>query len=175
MLPIIPIWTKLLIYSFFTIMPSLISEHPIYLSSTEIAYNKTSKSLEISVKIFADDLEPVLSKLYKQRIELGTDREHPNTKEYLFEYLKDNFIIYTDGKMQSFKYIGHESGDKTDMFAMYIYLEAENVEPFLMLKVNNSILIDNLSNQLNFISCHTNSGLKKLISRKGDLVQEIKW
>ena len=62
------------------------------------------------------------------------------------------------------------------MFAMYLYLEIKNVKPFKNLQVENSILIDEHYNQLNFISCHTKaSGLIKVISRKGNIKQTIKW
>lgn len=171
------IWSKIFVYSILSIfLLGRSSEHPIYLSSTEVQYNSKNKSLEISVKIFADDLELVFEDKYKEKIELGTEREHPKAKEYIVTYIQNHLKFYTDNKLQTYKYLGHESGGKSDMFAMYVYLEAEQVKPFKILKVKNSILIDDYKNQLNFISCHTkNHGLKKVINRKGNLTKEIKW
>jgi hypothetical protein len=147
--------------------------HPIYISNTEIKYNQKSQAYEISVKIFADDLEKVFKKEYHEHIEIGTDREHPKTKEYLSTYLNQNLIFYTDNKKLEYKYIGHESGGKSEMFAMYIYLETKKCVKTSVLKVSNSILLSEISNQLNFISLHSNSGIKKYICRKGDNIKVL--
>jgi hypothetical protein len=170
------IWTKTLIYSMYAAFITIGDIHPIYISSTEVDYNTKSKSLEISVKIFADDLEPVLSKKYNSKIELGTDREHPKTKDYLMEYLQKHLVFYIDNKTAVYKYIGHESGGKSDMFALYIYLEINNINTFKIMQIYNNLLIEQHSNQLNFISCHTkNKGLIKVIAKKGDLKKEVIW
>ena len=62
------IWTKTLIYSMYAAFITIGDIHPIYISSTEVDYNTKAKSIEISVKIFVDDLEPVLSKKYNSKI-----------------------------------------------------------------------------------------------------------
>jgi hypothetical protein len=147
--------------------------HPIYISNTEIKYNQKSETYEISVKIFADDLEKVFKKQYKEEIELGTDREHPKAKDYLFNYLKNNLVFYSDNKKLEYNYIGHESGGKTEMFAMYIYIETKKCSKSSLLKATNTILLSELSNQLNFITLHSNSGIKKYIYRKGDSVKVL--
>jgi hypothetical protein len=165
------IFFKTLIYAMFLSFTQPKDNHPIYISNTEIKYNNKSESYEISVKIFADDLEKVFKKQYKEEIELGTDRENPKAKEYLTSYLKKNLIFYIDNKQLDYKYIGHESGEKSEMFAMYVYLESKKCNKSIVLKVSNSILLSELNNQLNFISLHTNSGVKKYICRKGDSVK----
>lgn len=170
------LWTKTLIYSIYLLLFNYNNGHPIYISSTEIAYKEKAKSIEITVKIFSDDLEKVLSDQLKKKIEIGTDREDSKTDEYISEYLNKHFHIHADNKKLNYKLIGRENGSKSDMFAMYLYLEVKNIKPFKNLQVENSILIDEFYNQLNFISCHTkSSGLLKVISRKGNLKHTIRW
>ena len=160
--------TKSLILSILLSSGMIQSIHPIYISNTEIKYNSSSETYQLSVKIFADDLEKVLEKKYKENIELATDREHPKTKQYLTEYLKSNLLIYADNKDLAYTYIGHESGDKSEMFAMFIYLETKKCKKSSQIKIKNSILLKDISTQLNFISFFSSNGIKKQICRKGD-------
>jgi len=153
-----------------------ITAHPIYLSTTEVEYKEKMKSLEISVKIYADDLEQVFSAQKKEKIELGTDREHVKAKAYIMEYLQKHLRFLADEQRLNYTYIGHEAGGRSDMFAMYVYLEIKDVAMFKTLKVENSILVAEHANQLNFVACHTKSkGLIKVITKKGALVQEVNW
>ncbi len=165
--------TKSLIFSILLSSGFVQKTHPIYISNTEIKYNTTTETYQISVKIFADDLEKVFEKKYKLKIELGTDKEHPKAKEYLFEYLKSNLILYNDNKELIYNYIGHESGDKADMFAMFIYLETKKCKKSILLSIKNTILLSEIANQLNFISFHSQSGIKKYICRKGDATKSL--
>jgi hypothetical protein len=165
--------TKSLIFSILLSSGFFQNPHPIYISNTEIKYNIKTESYEISVKIFADDLEKVFKKQYGTGIELGTDKEHPKAKEYLLDYLKNNLILYSDNKELNYNYIGHESGDKSEMFAMFVYLETKKCKKSALLKVKNSILLSDIPTQLNFISFYNQSGIKKYICRKGDTTKPL--
>ena len=151
------------------------SDHPIYLTFAEIDYKEERSALEISIKIFADDLEEVFSAQEKETIEIGTDREHPKTDALIEAYLKKHFKLKVDGQAVNYKYLGKEMGEGKDMFEMYVFIEAKNIKPFSELTVANSILIEEHSNQLNFAACLTSKGVKKVVSRKGRVPQKVKW
>src|SRR5690242_16715797 len=46
-------------------------KHPFHISTTEINHNATDKSLEISCRIFTDDFETCLSKIYHTKADLS--------------------------------------------------------------------------------------------------------
>ena len=152
-----------------------LEKHPIYTSMTEIDYNQNRNALEISVKIYADDLEKILSREKGERVEIGTDREHPKASEYLLDYLEKHLKLEVNNEKVNYNFVGRENGGRADMFAMYIFLEVLDVTPFEFIKVNNSILIDELPTQLNFIACHTTKGLLKKVARKEDTYKKITW
>ena len=106
------LWTKTLIFSICLFFIGANNYHPIYISSTEIAYNEKAKSIEMTVKVFSDDLEKVLSEKFKKKIEIGTEREDVKTAEYISEYLYNHLHIYTDNKKLNYKIIGRENGSK---------------------------------------------------------------
>jgi hypothetical protein len=165
--------TKSLILSILFSIGILENTHPIYLSNTEIKYNNLTETYQISVKVFSDDLEKVFEKQYKDKIELGTDREHPKAEDYLYQYCKNNLVFYADNNELTYTFIGHEPGDKSDMFAMFIYLETKKCKKSALLKVKNTILLSDISTQLNFISLYTPLGIKKYICRKGDAIKVL--
>lgn len=169
------IWTTVLFLSMSAVSSDATQKHPIYTSMTEIDYNANRKALEISVKIYADDLERLLSKQKGETVELGTDREHPKASEYIMGYLNAHLSLKIDNKLVQYKYVGRETGGKADLFAMYVFIEVLNVEPFKAIQIENSILIDELPTQLNFVACHTSHGLIKAIAKKEDTKKEIKW
>ena len=172
----ISLWLNIIFATTIYFAHTGVKDHPIYLSSTEVSYKPKTKILEISVKVFSDDFEKILSDIHKEKIEIGTDREHPKVQEYIMAYLSKNLKITADQKRLDYRFVGREPGEKSDMFAYYIYLEVKNTAPFKTLYVENSMFVEEFTNQLNFISCHTKSkGLIKVVCRKGDLKQRVIW
>ncbi|HEU4472678.1 MAG TPA: DUF6702 family protein, partial [Flavisolibacter sp.] len=54
------------------------SFHPFYISVTEVNHNRADKTLEISCKIFADDLEETLEKSYKTQLDISAEKDKAN-------------------------------------------------------------------------------------------------
>lgn len=151
-------------------------DHPIYLSVAEIDYKEEEQALQISIKLFVDDFEQLFSKRLGETVEIGTDREHPQANELLANYVQQHFKLKADGQAIQYKYLGKEMGEKRNIYECYVFLEAKNLSPFAELTINNSLLIEEHFNQLNFAACHTKSqGIQKVISRKGREVQKVKW
>ncbi|MCF6333363.1 MAG: hypothetical protein L3J11_08765 [Draconibacterium sp.] len=72
----------------FTFCPVATNAHPFYVSICQVDYNKENQSLEISVKIFANDLLVALEKAGATKIFLGEKKENPETDKFIFNYLK---------------------------------------------------------------------------------------
>lgn len=58
--------------------------HPFFVSMTDIKYNPNDKDLEISVRIFTDDLENVLRKYTTTKVDIlhPADQEQMNQEVY---------------------------------------------------------------------------------------------
>ena len=68
--------------AFITVLISLVSVHEFHLSLTEINHNAENRSLEISIKLFTDDLTTALIQAgASKKIELGTEAEPPAANE----------------------------------------------------------------------------------------------
>ena len=125
-------------------------EHPIYVSTSEIDYNKDSKQLEIASKIFSDDLEEVLSLEKGEKVEIGTNREHPKATEYIVAYLREHFKLEVNGKDVSFEYVNRKL-IKDEFFAMWVLIQVPKVSKLKSLVLENDILVDFNNGQQNHI------------------------
>ncbi len=121
--------------------------HPFYVSICQIDYNGDNQSLEISLKIFIDDIEEIMEKEGVGRLYLGELRENKESDKYISRYLAQQFKIKVDGQEQPLEYLGKE----TDVDAIWCYLEGLNVSPFSNVEIRNSILMDHIDSQVNLV------------------------
>ncbi len=142
---------------------SFTDAHKYYMSVTEIDYKEKSQSLEMSIQIFTDDFEIALEKRSKEKIRLGTEREHKETDTYIKEYLEENIDILTDEKTCTINYIGKE--DK--LAKTYCYVEIKNVAPFKKITITNSILFSLYDKQKNIIHFRRNRKKRSLFLYSG--------
>ncbi|KQM79184.1 hypothetical protein ASE74_01040 [Pedobacter sp. Leaf216] len=135
----------LLCGAFFSVEAGI--KHPLHVSTTEVNFNAKDKTLEISCKIFSDDFEAILAKMYKQK----TDLSNPNMKnamdELVKKYLLSHLQVKANGKPVVMNYIGFE----IDHEATNIYLEVEKIPAIKSVEVNDTILYDMFDDQMSIV------------------------
>ena len=82
--------------------------HPFYVSVTEINHNAKEQSIEVSCKIFADDMEEVLKKNYKVAVDLSNTKQQAQTDKLIADYISKHLTFSTDGKPVKLQYVGFE-------------------------------------------------------------------
>ena len=111
----------------FLLYPSLPERvaHPLHVSVSEINYSEKDRALQITSRIFVDDLELSIRNQRKEpEMDLLAPKNGLTTDLLVSEYLKDHFRIKLDGKLQKMKLLGHEVED----VAIICYIEIENVK-----------------------------------------------
>ncbi|WP_461788722.1 DUF6702 family protein [Pedobacter sp.] len=131
-------------------------KHPFHVSTTEIAYNTKSKSLEITCRIFTDDFETILNQRFKKKIDLSAKNQAKEMNALVKSYVNTNLKFAVDGKSFEPNYIGFEN----DHEATNIYLEIENIAAFKKLAVSNGILYDLFDDQMNILHVEKNGARK---------------
>lgn len=167
-------WTKLFCIVCFIYCCSF-SAHPIYISSTMIDYIEKERRVEISIKLFNDDLERALSKRTSKDIEIDTDRETEDVDLLISAYVQDHFKLYFNDKLIKLKVLGSEVLKDDDFYATYVYLEATRVRRPKKIKVENSLLFDVEDSQQNFMTFRLNkSNSKKFVTSRSNRVVQLK-
>ena len=126
--------------------------HPFYISVTEINHNAKDKTLEISCKVFADDLEQILEKNYKTQLDISSAKDKGNFDRLLPDYMGRHLALSVDGKPVKLTYVGYEK----DKESAYCYFQVDNISSLKKLNIINSILHDFNDTQINIIHVTVN-------------------
>ncbi|MGN6508097.1 MAG: DUF6702 family protein [Chitinophaga sp.] len=110
--------------------------HPFYMSVTEIRYNQPRKSLEVSCRIFTDDLENALKKYNHTSLDLTKPKDRPAADTMIARYLRRHFSLSADGKALPLQYLGYQISED----AVWCFLEHAPMAPFKHLDIHNDVL-----------------------------------
>ena len=142
----------------------LFSSHDFHLSLTEIDHNAEKKTLELSIKLFTDDLLVALQQAGAPKMEIGTAAEPPAANEHIENYLKKHFKLTVNGKPVAFVYLGKEA----EMDATWCFVEVKNVVKVKSLQVENSCLLEAFDDQTNVVNLNIDGRKKSGLARKGN-------
>jgi len=133
--------------------------HPIHVSVTEIEFDEKEKSLEIMMRVFADDLEDAMRKhLNQPDLDIIAPKNGLTVDQMISGYLHDRFKIYLDNKSQKPGYLGHEREADTFVF----YVEVTNVRKWKTIQIQNNILTEIFDDQSNLVHVTVRDDVKSL-------------
>lgn len=121
--------------------------HPFFVSMTEIVHRPKEKQLEISVRIFTDDLEKALAKECGCKVDLIDPKKHDQMEILLHQYLDKVLAIKVEGKSIKPVWIGFEKEEEST----WSYLEVKDVASVSGLEVENRILHQTQPKQVNLV------------------------
>ncbi|RED22026.1 hypothetical protein BD847_3523 [Flavobacterium cutihirudinis] len=138
-----------LIYPFLGVLFLLLSAftfHKFYVGVFQVNYAAEKKMIQITSRIFIDDLNSGLEKKFHKKTFVGTDKETPEDVELLKKYLAENFAIKVNGQSKTITFLSKEV-ESNDVLVCYSRIK--DVEKFKTLEILNSILTDWNSEQQN--------------------------
>jgi len=123
--------------------------HKFYLSVTSIEYSEKDKALQITTRIFIDDVDKLLMERYDIKGNLATMEESSQANEYIEKYLNSKFAIEVDGKNVAYNFLGK----KYDNDVVIIYLEVPKIDinSVSSVSVQNEVLMDMFEEQKNVV------------------------
>ncbi|MRG46028.1 hypothetical protein GFS24_12945 [Chitinophaga sp. SYP-B3965] len=125
----------------------LIFLHPFYLSVTEIRHNADHKTLEISCRIFADDLENTLKKQSHTTFDIIKPQNRATVDSLISRYIAKHLQITVDGKVLAPRYLGY----KIEEEAAWCFLEVSGVATVKKLDLKDDILYEQHESQSHMI------------------------
>lgn len=136
----------------------LFIKHPFHVSVCDINYNEDANTLEVTHKIFLDDLEEALKQEFGGKIDLLNIQDHQKTDEMIIAYMDENFGIMINNEEKKTNFLGKEvEGD-----AMWLYLEVEKVKKLEQIRINNTILFEIFDDQINLVHVKKDRKLKSI-------------
>ena len=122
-------------------------KHPFYLSVTELKFNAAEQRIQGSVKIFVNDLEASLKTIHKKPVDLINIKDTLTTQRILQNYLSSHLSIQVNGKFIDYQQIGFEREQET----IWLFIESSVCETPKKVSIQNSILYDQLPQQMNIV------------------------
>jgi hypothetical protein len=132
------------------------SNHPYYMSVTEIEHKAAEKELQLSVKIFVDDLEEALEQEYKQPFNLYNENGKKANEAYINTYLQKHLKLTVDKQQVVPAMIGFEIQQE----ALWVYFEVKKIAKLKTAVVFTDVLYSLRKDQINIIH-FTNKGVRK--------------
>jgi len=159
---------KIFITFFILVFTSSLSfdhAHDFHLSNSELKYKASKDRIELTIKIFIDDLESALAERGIEGLRIGTERESEDAVFHVGEYLKDVFQISTNTKNLIPEIIGTELSE--DLAALSCYVKYPVETGCSDIKVRNTVLTEMFDDQKNVLSFTTESGSREYFTFDG--------
>jgi len=133
--------------------------HKFYMGIFQVNYAAEKKMIQITSRIFIDDLNNGLEKKYHKKTFVGTEKETQADIDLLKKYLADNFSIKINGQPKSITFLSKEveAGD-----VLVCYSRIKDIDKFKIIEISNSILVDWNAEQQN-ITHISAFGIKKSV------------
>lgn len=130
--------------------------HPFHVSVTEVNHNLQDATLELQGKLFTDDFEAALSKLYKRKVDLIEKSLHESMDSLVSRYFLSHLQIKVNGKLMSPSYLGFEQEKE----AVYVFVEYSKIPANIQeVEFFNNLMYDHFTDQVNIL--HFKSGEKR--------------
>jgi hypothetical protein len=122
------------------------TKHPFYLGLTEINV-KESGDLQVSIRLFSNDLENALERNYGNKIDLLNPKNKHQTDSLLNHYITKKFTINYNQKNIILNYLGYEKEEES----IWIYYELIKIKKPKSIVVSNTLLYELFPSQSHIV------------------------
>lgn len=133
--------------------------HKFYTAIYQINYVPKKQMVQITARIFNDDLNEALEHKFGKKIFLGTEKETPEDVAFLKKYLAEKFTLKINGQPKPMNFLSTETEDNV----LICYLSCKDIAKVTSLEVQNTIITELHSEQQNIIQANFNGKKSSLL------------
>lgn len=145
--------------------------HKFYVAVFKLEHVPQKKVVQITSRVFTDDLEAVCAKKYGKKLYLGTSREIKGADDYVSGYFIEKLQIKLDGQVKKIKFLGRETED--DITICYYTIPAD--AGIKSLTVKNTAFFEMFPEQQNMVHTEINSNKKSLLLTNDNQQGELEF
>lgn len=153
------------------IVSSAFTFHKFYVGVFQVDYFKEKKAVQITARLFIDDLEKALYKKYNKHFYITTKDEVADANTYISKYLEEKLKIKINNKIQTIQFLAKEQEDNIAI----CYLKINFKENIKDLEITNNVLIDIFSEQQNLLHLNINGNKKTILFTNTETSQKLKY
>lgn len=145
--------------------------HPFFVSVIEINHNTKEATVEISVRIFTEDLEKTLQKYTTTKLDIRNPPDNAFLEKQISNYISQKLKLKINGQPVSLNYIGHEIQKES----VWSYFEISKIKEVKKLEIDCTLLYDfeKLQSNIFHIKSGTTDKSYKLDYPKSNMVFEL--
>ncbi|WP_300566878.1 DUF6702 family protein [Flavobacterium sp.] len=126
---------------------SAFAVHKFYVSIYQINYAKEKKMLQITSRIFVDDLNDVLKKKFNKTTHIGEPNESAEDVLLMKKYILDHLTIKINGQQKAIEYLSKEMEGNV----VVGYFRIKDISKIKSFEIQNTTLFDLNEEQQNII------------------------
>lgn len=150
---------KTVLFFLLVSMPMLLSFHKFYVGIYQIEHNVPKDRIEITCRIFADDLDRGLEKKFGRKFHFADGKSEASESAQMQSYVKEKFRVSVNGKASELTFKSSELIDNV-LVGYFVISKTGKVKN---LKITNTILFEVEDSQQNIIQFKGESGKKNLL------------
>ena len=121
--------------------------HKFYVALYQVNYAPEKKMLQITARIFVDDLNSAVGKKYSKKINLGSENETIEDVNLLKKYFTEKFYLKVNGQTKPLQFLSKEmEGD-----VLICYFNLREIPKVNSLEIFNSVITEGNSEQQNIM------------------------
>ena len=145
--------------------------HKFYMAIFQVNYAPEKKMLQITSRIFVDDLNLALEKKYGKKTFLGADKESADDQAILKKYFLENLQIKVNGQTKPVAFLSKElEGD-----VLICYCSIKEVAKIKSIETYNSILSEWNSEQQNIMHFIVFSEKRSVLFTSSNKTEVLKY
>jgi hypothetical protein len=128
------------------------SAHKFYVALYQVNYAPEKKMLQITTRIFVDDLNTSIGKKYQKKINLGSEKETDEDLIFFKKYFNEKFNIKVNGQVKPIHFISKEmEGD-----VLICYFSIKEIQKINSIEIYNAVITEGNSEQQNIMHFSVN-------------------
>ena len=159
--------------TYFYLIWNVATSHPFHATITSFNCNPNDQSVEITIKLFTDDLENVLKDSGGSDLRIDSESNRTIIDSLIFDYIKNNLTLLFDDKRRNISWVGKEfENDIT-----WSYLEIKNIKNISGTKISikNKLFLEIFDDQLNICHFYCGENPETLMLHKENYYGEINF
>lgn len=141
------------------LMLTSFSLHRFYVAIYQINHDSKKKMIQITTRIFIDDLNSAMEKKYHKKTYLGDENETAEDEVLLKKYLSEKFQLKVNGEKKAMFFLSKELENNV----LICYLRIQDISKIKTLEVENSVITEIHEEQQNIIQTNFNGQKQSLL------------
>ena len=151
--------------------PLISFTHEYYVSITEVIYVSEKQQLQLTTRVFTDDMEAYFNSQTNENIQLSPDHNPILIDALVERFFQNNFKVFFDNNKVEISYLGRQYQEDQ----MLIFAEVTELSPLTSYKIQNTILIPFRTKQQNIVRVKNNITQKSFLMNASKTILNQLW